>query len=82
MKTHVEVLGPGQWWPGRLGDEDTRMPGPGPELVGSSRVAFCAGVVTEAGDDPVTPAGRHRIGSRSGSGARAQPESYVSTIMK
>jgi hypothetical protein len=21
-----EVLGPGRWWPGRLGDEDTRMP--------------------------------------------------------
>ena len=35
-----EVLGPGQWWPGRLGDVDTRMPGPGPEVVGSSRVAF------------------------------------------
>ena len=35
-----EVLGPGRWWPGRLGDEDTRMPGPGPEVVGSSRVAF------------------------------------------
>jgi hypothetical protein len=34
------VLGPGRWWPGRLGDEDTRMPGPGPEVVGSSRVAF------------------------------------------
>ena len=34
------MLGPGQWWPGRLGDEDTRMPGPGPEVVGSSRVAF------------------------------------------
>jgi hypothetical protein len=35
-----EVLGPGRWWPGRLEDEDTRMPGPGPEVVGSSRVAF------------------------------------------
>ncbi len=36
------MLGPGQRWPGRLGDEDTRMPGPGPgpEMVGSSRVAF------------------------------------------
>jgi hypothetical protein len=34
------VLGPGRWRPGRLGDENTRMPGPGPEVVGSSRVAF------------------------------------------
>jgi hypothetical protein len=58
----VEVLGPGQWWPGRLGDEDTRPgaggmpgPGPGPELVGSSRRVAGhhdfdgAGVASEAG---------------------------------
>ncbi len=36
-----EVLGPSRRRRGRLGDEDTRLPGPGPELAGSSRVAFC-----------------------------------------
>ena len=36
-----EVLGPGQWWPGRLGDEDPRMPMvPGPRWSGPLWVAF------------------------------------------
>ena len=37
-----EVLGPGQWWPGRLGDEEV----PGPKWWAGG---ICAGVATEAG---------------------------------
>jgi hypothetical protein len=38
--TRDEVFGSTGRGPGRLGDEDTRMPKPDPKLVGSSRVAF------------------------------------------
>ena len=44
-----KVLGPGQWWPGRLGDEDTRMPMvPGPKWSGALVGGICTGVATGA----------------------------------
>ena len=44
-----EVLGPGQWWPGRLEDEDPRMPMvPGPKWSGALVGGICTEVATGA----------------------------------
>jgi hypothetical protein len=44
-----EVLGPGRWWPGRLGDDDTRMPWSQARGGRGLEGGICTGVATGAG---------------------------------
>jgi hypothetical protein len=44
-----EVLGPGRWWPGRLGDDNTRMPWSRARGGRGVEGGICTGVATGAG---------------------------------